>query len=163
MQADQLSQLPCVEALRYRSVFPWLASIFSRFKSRFWINHIVQFGTLELKVNTKSEMSKIIIFELNIYLTIHWLITYICFTFFQNTFYSRIYNESKINAVKLRNLRSMIGLILMIKWENTIIRERCGITNGVVTKIEKEYLDGLNILRPCIIQNWWIKCEWASR
>ncbi|KAI5635653.1 reverse transcriptase (RNA-dependent DNA polymerase) domain-containing protein [Phthorimaea operculella] len=49
-------------------------------------------------------------------------------------------HESRINAVEMRALRSMIGVKLSDKIRNSVIRERCGIKEDVVTGIEKGML-----------------------
>ncbi|KAI8431494.1 hypothetical protein MSG28_015996 [Choristoneura fumiferana] len=47
-------------------------------------------------------------------------------------------HESRINAVEMRALRSMIGVKLSDRIRNSEIRKRCGLKEDVVTKIEKE-------------------------
>ncbi|KAG7300726.1 hypothetical protein JYU34_015052 [Plutella xylostella] len=49
-------------------------------------------------------------------------------------------NESRVNAVEMRSLRSMCGLKLNDRIRNSIIRERVGVKEDVVTKIEKGML-----------------------
>ena len=49
-------------------------------------------------------------------------------------------HESRINAVEMRALRSMCGLTLNDRVNNVLIRERCGLKDDVVTKIEKGML-----------------------
>ena len=49
-------------------------------------------------------------------------------------------HESRINAVEMRALRSMIGVKLSDRVRNSVIRERCGVNEDVVTKIEKGML-----------------------
>ncbi|KAI5640894.1 reverse transcriptase (RNA-dependent DNA polymerase) domain-containing protein [Phthorimaea operculella] len=49
-------------------------------------------------------------------------------------------HESRINAVEMRALRSMIGVKLSDRIKNRVIRERCGIKEDVVTGIEKGML-----------------------
>ncbi|KAI5642761.1 hypothetical protein NE865_05287 [Phthorimaea operculella] len=49
-------------------------------------------------------------------------------------------HESRINAVEMRALRSMIGVKLSDRIRNSVIRERCGIKEDIVTGIEKEML-----------------------
>lgn len=44
---------------------------------------------------------------------------------------------SEINAVEMRILRRMIGVTLMYKVENNLIREQYCLINNVETKIEK--------------------------
>ncbi|KAI5644408.1 reverse transcriptase (RNA-dependent DNA polymerase) domain-containing protein [Phthorimaea operculella] len=49
-------------------------------------------------------------------------------------------HESRINAVEMRALRSMIGVKLSDRIRNSVIRERCGIKEDIVTGIEKGML-----------------------
>ncbi|CAH1645106.1 unnamed protein product [Spodoptera littoralis] len=49
-------------------------------------------------------------------------------------------HESRINAVEMRALRSMCGLKLSDRVKNSVIRERCGLKDDVVTRIEKGML-----------------------
>ena len=49
-------------------------------------------------------------------------------------------HKSKINAVEMRALRSMSGIKLSDRVNNSIIREQCGVKEDVVTKIEKGML-----------------------
>ena len=49
-------------------------------------------------------------------------------------------HKSKINAVEMRALRSMCGLKLCDRVKNSVIREKCGVKEDVVTKIEKGML-----------------------
>ena len=49
-------------------------------------------------------------------------------------------HESKINAVEMRSLRSMCGVTLNDRLRNDLIRERCGLNEDVVTKINKGLL-----------------------
>jgi hypothetical protein len=44
--------------------------------------------------------------------------------------------EVRVNPVDMRELRSMIGVTLSDKLRNEVIREECGVTDDVVTKIE---------------------------
>jgi hypothetical protein len=44
---------------------------------------------------------------------------------------------SRVNAVEMRALRSMIGVKLTDRVRNEVIREECGMKEDVVTKIEK--------------------------
>lgn len=46
-------------------------------------------------------------------------------------------NESRINAVEMRSLRSMCGLTLKDRVRNSMIRKHCGLKEDVVTKIDK--------------------------
>jgi hypothetical protein len=47
---------------------------------------------------------------------------------------------SRVNAVEMRALRSMIGVKLSGRVRNEVIREECGVKEDVVTKIEKHML-----------------------
>ncbi|KAI5637059.1 acetyl-CoA carboxylase, central region domain-containing protein [Phthorimaea operculella] len=49
-------------------------------------------------------------------------------------------HESRINAVEMRALRSMIGVKLSDRIRNSVIRERCGLKEDIVTGIEKGML-----------------------
>lgn len=49
-------------------------------------------------------------------------------------------DESKINAVEMRALRSMCGVKISDRIRNSVIRERCGMKDDVVTLIEKGML-----------------------
>ncbi|CAG9134602.1 unnamed protein product [Plutella xylostella] len=49
-------------------------------------------------------------------------------------------NESRVNAVEMRSLRSMCGLKLNDRIRNSVIRDRVGVKEDVVTKIEKGML-----------------------
>lgn len=49
-------------------------------------------------------------------------------------------NESRINAVEMRSLRSMCGLTLNDRIRNSVIREKCGLKEDIVTRIEKGML-----------------------
>ena len=49
-------------------------------------------------------------------------------------------HESRINAVEMRALRSMEGVTLKDKLRNSVIRERAGVKEDVVTRIEKGML-----------------------
>lgn len=48
--------------------------------------------------------------------------------------------ESRINAVEMRSLRSMIGVKLRDRVRNVEVRERCGVKVDIVTRIEKGML-----------------------
>jgi hypothetical protein len=49
-------------------------------------------------------------------------------------------HTSRVNAVEMRALRSMIGVILSDRVRNEVIREECGVKDDVVTKNEKNML-----------------------
>ena len=49
-------------------------------------------------------------------------------------------HESRINAVEMRSLRSMGGVTLNDRVRNEVIRERCGLKEDVVTKVDKSML-----------------------
>jgi hypothetical protein len=46
-------------------------------------------------------------------------------------------HTSRINAVDMRALRSMIDVKLNVRLTNEVISEECGVNEDVVTKIEK--------------------------
>ena len=47
---------------------------------------------------------------------------------------------SRINAVEMRSSRSMCCVTLNNRLRNEVIRERCGLKEDVVTKIEKSFI-----------------------
>ncbi|XP_063364409.1 uncharacterized protein LOC134653055 isoform X1 [Cydia amplana] len=47
-------------------------------------------------------------------------------------------HQSQVNAVEMRALRSVCGVRLQDRIRNSVIREKCGLNEDVVTKIEKE-------------------------
>jgi hypothetical protein len=47
---------------------------------------------------------------------------------------------SRVNAVEMRALRSMIGVRLSDRVRNEVIREECGVKEDLVTKIKKNML-----------------------
>ena len=49
-------------------------------------------------------------------------------------------NESRIWAVEMRALRSMCGVSIVDRVRNEVIRERCGMKEDVVTRIDKGML-----------------------
>ena len=49
-------------------------------------------------------------------------------------------HESRINAVEMRALRSMCGVTLKDRVRNSVIRERCGLKEDIMTRIEKGVL-----------------------
>ena len=49
-------------------------------------------------------------------------------------------NESRICAVEMRALRSMCGVSIVDRVRNEVIRERCGVKENVVTRIDKGML-----------------------
>ncbi|GBP36511.1 hypothetical protein EVAR_8344_1 [Eumeta japonica] len=46
-------------------------------------------------------------------------------------------NESRINAMEMRSLRSMCGLTQKDRCRNSDVRERCGLKKDVVTRVER--------------------------
>ncbi|XP_063364410.1 uncharacterized protein LOC134653055 isoform X2 [Cydia amplana] len=46
-------------------------------------------------------------------------------------------HQSQVNAVEMRALRSVCGVRLQDRIRNSVIREKCGLNEDVVTKIEK--------------------------
>ncbi|GBP76192.1 hypothetical protein EVAR_54948_1 [Eumeta japonica] len=55
-------------------------------------------------------------------------------------------NESRINAVETRSLRSMCGVSGNDKYRKIDVRERCGLKDDVVTRVEKGILRRLGHL-----------------
>ncbi|KAF9790000.1 hypothetical protein SFRURICE_002365 [Spodoptera frugiperda] len=49
-------------------------------------------------------------------------------------------HESRINAVEMRALRSMCGVKLSDRVKNSVVREKCGLKDDLVTRIEKGML-----------------------
>ena len=49
-------------------------------------------------------------------------------------------HESKINAVEMRALRSMCGVKLTDRVRNNVIRDKCGLKDDIMTKIERHKL-----------------------
>ncbi|XP_063542355.1 uncharacterized protein LOC134750982 [Cydia strobilella] len=49
-------------------------------------------------------------------------------------------HQSQVNAVEMRALRSVCGVRLQDRIRNSVIREKCGLSEDVVTKIEKGML-----------------------
>jgi hypothetical protein len=49
-------------------------------------------------------------------------------------------HTSRVNAVEMQALRSMIGVKLSDRVRNDVIREECGVKEDIVTKIEKNIL-----------------------
>ncbi|CAG9109123.1 unnamed protein product [Plutella xylostella] len=49
-------------------------------------------------------------------------------------------HESRLNAVEMRSLRSMLGVTLNDRLRNSFIREKCGLKEDVVTRVEKGML-----------------------
>uniref|UniRef100_A0A2H1WZZ7 SFRICE_022573 n=1 Tax=Spodoptera frugiperda TaxID=7108 RepID=A0A2H1WZZ7_SPOFR len=49
-------------------------------------------------------------------------------------------HESRINAVEMRALRSMCGVKLSDRVKNSVVREKCGLKDDVVTRIERGML-----------------------
>ncbi|XP_049870886.1 uncharacterized protein LOC126370141 [Pectinophora gossypiella] len=49
-------------------------------------------------------------------------------------------HESRINAVEMRSLRSICGVKLSDRVRNSVIRQRCGVKDDIVTRIEKGML-----------------------
>ncbi|GBP61971.1 hypothetical protein EVAR_40979_1 [Eumeta japonica] len=54
-------------------------------------------------------------------------------------------NESRINAVEMRSLRSMYGVSRKDRCRNSDVRERCGLKEDVVTRVERVCCGGLAI------------------
>jgi hypothetical protein len=49
-------------------------------------------------------------------------------------------HKSRVNAVEMPAIRSMIGVKLSDRVRNEVIREECGVKEDVVTKIEKNMM-----------------------
>ena len=49
-------------------------------------------------------------------------------------------HESRVNAVEMRSLRSMSGIKLTDRVRNSVIREKCGLKESIVTRVEKGML-----------------------
>ncbi|KAF9817866.1 hypothetical protein SFRURICE_003272 [Spodoptera frugiperda] len=49
-------------------------------------------------------------------------------------------HESRINAVEMRVLRNMCGVKLSDRVKNSVVREKCGLKDDVVMRIEKGML-----------------------
>ena len=49
-------------------------------------------------------------------------------------------NESRINAVEMRSLRSMYGVSLSERIPNDVIRNRCELKDSIVTRVERGML-----------------------
>ncbi|GBP67906.1 hypothetical protein EVAR_38374_1 [Eumeta japonica] len=49
-------------------------------------------------------------------------------------------NESRINVVEMRSLRRMYGVFWKDRYRNSIVKERCGLQEDVVIRVERGIL-----------------------